>query len=129
MLSEIERFFPNNCKNMKIDIDDVISVRSNRSQLFNHQYFSNKFWDIILILYSHEINDFPINAREISEKLDIDYNSILRYLAVLFADDIICAYDRVAENSFDLGQGNLSLTRVGFENAGTVIQQTRRVFA
>lgn len=129
MLSEIERFFPNNCKNMKIDIDDVISVRSNRSQLFNHQYFSNKFWDIILILYSHEINDFPINARGISEKLDIAYNSVLRYLAILFADDIICAYDETAEDSFNLGQDNLSLTRAGSENAGTVIQQTRRVFA
>ena len=129
MLSQIERIFPNNCKNMKIDIDDVISVRNNRSTLFNHHYFSNKFWDIILILYSHEINDLPINAQEISKKLDIDYKSVLRYLAILFADDIIGAYDRMAEDRFDLAQDNLSLTRVGFENAGTVIQQTRRVFA
>lgn len=129
MLSEIERIFPTNCKNMKIDIDDVISVRTNRAKLFNHQYFTNKFWDIILILYSHEINDFPINAQEISVKLDADYNSVLRYLAALCADDIICAYDKMAEDRFDFARDNLSLTQVGFKNTGTIIQQTRRVFA
>lgn len=114
---------------MKIDINDIISVRNNRSKLFNHQYFTNKFWDIILILYGHEINDSAINAQGISEKLDINYDSVLRYLAILFDDDIICAFDGMAEDSLDLGQDNLSLTRLGFENAGTVIQQTRRIFA
>jgi hypothetical protein len=129
MLSEIERIFPNNCKNMKIDIDDVIGVRKNRSKLFNENYFANKFWDIILVLYSHEVNDSPINAQGISAKLDVSHSKILRYLGALSADDIICAYDQMAEDYFDIAHHNLSLTRVGFENAGSVIQQMRRVFA
>ena len=128
MLSEIERIFPNNCKNMKIDIDDVIGVRKNRSQLFNEQYFANKFWDIILVLYSQEVNDRPINAQGISSKLDIDQGKVLRYLNVLSADNIICAYDQMAEDQFNIAHDNLSLTRAGFENAATVIQQMRRVF-
>ncbi|MEH6702460.1 hypothetical protein [Parasphingorhabdus sp.] len=114
---------------MKIDIDDVICVRNNRSKLFNEQYFANKFWDIILVLYSHEVNDLPINAQGISTKLDISRSKILRYLGALSADDIICAYDQMAEDHFDIAHDNLSLTRVGFENAGSVIQQMRRVFA
>tara|TARA_R110001599_G_scaffold223639_1_gene422819 strand:+ start:23926 stop:24321 length:396 start_codon:yes stop_codon:yes gene_type:complete len=128
MLSEIERIFPNNCKNMKIDIDDVIGVRKNRSQLFNEQYFANKFWDIILVLYSQEVNDRPINAQGISSKLDIDQGKVLRYLNVLSADNIICAYDQMAEDQFNIAHDNLSLTRAGFENAATVVQQMRRVF-
>jgi|TARA_R110000772_G_scaffold18400_30_gene51773 DNA-binding MarR family transcriptional regulator len=128
MLSEIERIFPNNCKNMKIDIDDVIGVRKNRSQLFNEQYFANKFWDIILVLYSQEVNDRPINAQGISSKLDIDQGKVLRYLKVLSADNLVCAYDQMAEDQFNIADDNLSLTRAGFENTATVIQQMRRVF-
>jgi DNA-binding MarR family transcriptional regulator len=128
MLSEIERIFPNNCKNMKIDIDDVIGVRKNRSQLFNEQYFANKFWDIILVLYSQEVNDRPINAQGISSKLDIDQGKVLRYLKVLSADNLVCAYDQMAADQFNIADDNLSLTRAGFENTATVIQQMRRVF-
>lgn len=113
---------------MKIDIDDVIGVRKNRSQLFNEQYFANKFWDIILVLYSQEVNDRPINAQGISSKLDIDQGKVLRYLNVLSADNIICAYDQMAEDQFNIAHDNLSLTRAGFENAATVVQQMRRVF-
>tara|TARA_R110000824_G_scaffold328487_2_gene515348 strand:- start:47 stop:412 length:366 start_codon:yes stop_codon:yes gene_type:complete len=113
---------------MKINIDDLISARKNRSKLFNNQYFSNKSWDIILILYSHEINDLPINARDISSKLDMNDRSVLRYLNMLFADNIICACDKMAEDCFDVAQDHLSLTRPGFENTGTIIQQMRSVF-
>lgn len=113
---------------MKIDIDDVIGVRKNRSQLFNEQYFANKFWDIILVLYSQEVNDLPINAQGISSKLDIDQGKVLRYLKVLSADNLVCAYDQMAEDQFNIADDNLSLTRAGFENTATVIQQMRRVF-
>ena len=99
MLSEIERIFPNNCNNMQIDIDAIVSVRKKRSELFNEQYFTNKFWDIILLLYSHEINDLPIDSSAIEE------------------------------DCFDLARDNLSLTRRGFENAGTIVQQTRKIFS
>ena len=129
MLSKIERILPANCNTMKINIDGLISARKNRNKFFNNQYFSNKSWDIILILYSHEINDLPINAKDISSKLDMNFRSALRYLNMLYADDIICAYDRLAEDSFDVARDPLSLTRTGFENTGTIIQQTRSLFA
>jgi hypothetical protein len=114
---------------MKIDIDDVISVRNNRSKLFNSQYFTNKFWDIILILYSHEINGLPIMSREVAIKLNANHNSVLRYLNILFADNVICAYDKMAEDEFDVARDHLSLTRAGFENTGAIVQQMRRIFA
>lgn len=129
MLSDIERVFPTICTNMKIDIDEIVSVRKNRSELFNEQYFTSKFWDIILLLYSHEINDCPINAHEISKNLDINGAAVLRYLNVLFADDIICAYENKADDRFELARDNLSLTRLGFENTRTIIQQTCKIFA
>lgn len=129
MLSQIERIFPNNCKNMKIDIDDVISVRLNRGKLFNSDYFTNKFWDIILILYSHEVNGFPIDAQAMAAKLDVSYEITLRYLNALLTDDIICAYEKMEDEIFDVAHDNLSLTRAGFENTGTIIQQMRHIFA
>ena len=129
MLSQIERIFPNNCKNMKIDIDDVISVRNNRGKLFNADYFTNKFWDIILILYSHEVNGFPIDVHTMASKLDVSYETTVRYLNALLSDDIICAYEKGDDDSFDVEYDNLSLTRAGFENTGTIIQQMRRIFA
>lgn len=129
MLSEIERIFPTMCTNMKIDIGEVVSVRKNRSKLFNEQYFTNKFWDIILLLYSYEINALPIDANGISRNLDLNHRAVLRYLKVLSADGIICAYDESADGSVNLACDNLSLTRLGFENAGTIVQQTRKIFA
>ena len=129
MLSEIERIFPNNCNNMQIDIDAIVSVRKNRSELFNEQYFTNKFWDIILLLYSHEINDLPIDSNAIARHLEISRTSVLRYLTALLNDDIVCAYDLKEEDCFDLSRDNLSLTRRGFENAGTIVQQTRKIFS
>lgn len=129
MLSEIERIFPNICNNIQIDIDKIVSVRKNRSKLFNEQYFTNKFWDIILLLYSHEINDLPIDSSAIARHLELSRTSVLRYLMVLLNDDIICAYDLKEEDCFDLARDNLSLTRRGFENAGTIIQQTRKIFS
>ena len=129
MLSEIERIFPTICTNMKIDIDEIVSVRKNRSTLFNEQYFTNKFWDIILLLYSHEINDLPINTDKIAEHLELSETSVLRYLNVLLDDDVICAYDLKEEEGFDIGRDNLSLTRRRFENAGAIVQQTRKIFS
>ena len=128
MLSQIERIFPNNCRNMKIDIDDVISVRNNRKQLFNADYFSNRFWDIILVLYSHEVNGMPIDAQAMTAKLDLRHDIVLRYLNVLASDNIICAFDKKEDDEFDVARDNLSLTQTGFENTGTIIQQMRRVF-
>jgi hypothetical protein len=129
MLSEIERIFPHIQKGYNVDIDDIISIRNNRSKLFNPQYFANKFWDIMLLLYGREINSLPINANEIAQTLDINPSSALRYLKVLHADGIICAYDRTTEDCLDIARDNLSLTRPGFENTGAIIQQTRKVFA
>jgi hypothetical protein len=128
MLTEIERIFPTMCTNMKIDIDQIVTIRKSRSELFNEQYFTNKFWDIILLLYSHEINEQPIDAKTIASKLEISHASVMRYLQVLFADDIIADYEGAAGKSFDLECDHLSLTRLGFENAGSIIQQTRKVF-
>lgn len=129
MLSEIERIFPTICSNMKIDIGDVVTVRKTREELFNPQYFSNKFWDIILLIYSHEINAKPINLKAISEHLDLDRRSTARYLDALFADGIICAYDKMTDEHFNLASDDLSLTQLGFENTGTIIRQTRKIFA
>lgn len=129
MLSEIERFFPNNCKNVEIDIGAIVSARKTRSALFNEQYFSNKFWDIILLLYSHEVNDLPVDSVDIAKYLEIDQTSVLRYLAALVNDDIVCAYDLQEEECFDFTRDKLSLTRRGFENAGIVVQKTRRVYS
>jgi len=129
MLSEIERIFPSNYNNMQIDIDAIVSVRKNRSELFNEQYFTNKFWDIILLLYSHEINDLPIDSNAIAQHLELSRTSVLRYLTALLNDDIVCAYDLKEEDCFDLARDNLSLTRRGFENAGTIVQQTRKIFS
>ena len=128
MLPEIERIFPTILTNMKIDIYQLVTVRKNRGKLFNDKYFSNKFWDIILLLYSHEINELPIDCTVIAENLEISHTSVARYLHALFADDIICAYDEAVGSGFDLENDNLSLTRLGFENTARVVQQIRQVF-
>lgn len=128
MLSEIEQIFPTICTNMKLDIDEIVSVRKNRSKLFNEQYFTNRFWDIILLLYGHEINALPIDAKAIAKNLELGDRSVLRYLQVLFDDDVICAFDGTTEEPVDLARNNLTLTLLGFENVGTIIQQTRKVF-
>lgn len=128
MLSEIEQIFPTICTNMKLDIDQIVEVRKNRSKLFNEQYFTNRFWDIILLLYAHEINGLPIDAKAIAKNLTLSNASVLRYLQALFDDDVICAFDGKTEEPVDLANDNLTLTSLGFENVGTIIQQTRRVF-
>ncbi|WP_173203180.1 hypothetical protein [Sphingopyxis sp. BSNA05] len=104
-------------------------ARKNRSALFNEQYFTNKFWDIILLLYSHEINDLPIDSSAIAKQLEMSRTSVLRYLTALVNDDIVCAYDLKEEDCFDLARDNLSLTRRGFENAGIIVEQTRKIFS
>ncbi len=129
MLSEIERIFPTICTNMKIDINGLIAIRKSRSKLFNETYFSNKFWDIILLLYGSEINEHPVDAKAIAANLEIGEASAMRYLQALFADDIICADNGTASKPFNLAEDSLSLTARGFENAATVIQQMRMVFA
>lgn len=128
MLSEIERIFPTIFTNMKIDIYQLVTVRKNRAKLFNDKYFSNKFWDIILLLYSHEINELPIDCKVIAENLEISHASVARYLQALFADGIVCAYDEAAGPGFDLENDNLSLTPLGFENTARVVQQIRQIF-
>ncbi|VWX58532.1 hypothetical protein [Sphingorhabdus sp. 109] len=127
MLSEIERIFPTNCSNVKVDIAAMAAARKKRSELFNEQYFTNKFWDIILLLYSHEINELPIDSAEIANHLEIDQSSVLRYLTALENDDIVCAYDLAEDDCFDLARDKLSLTRSGFENAGIIVQQVRKI--
>lgn len=114
---------------MKVDIDQIVTVRKNRSKLFNEQYFTSKFWDIILLLYSHETNGLPVDANEISRNLDLNHRQVVRYLKVLLADDIICAYEQTVEESLNIACDNLSLTKTGFENVETIIQQTRNIFA
>ncbi len=113
---------------MKIEVDQIVKVRKNRNKLFNEQYFTNKFWDIILLLYSHEINGLPIDANGISRNLDLNHRQVVRYLEVLLADDIICAYEQTVEESFNIACDNLSLTKAGFENVETIMQQTRDIF-
>lgn len=129
MISEFERNFFNNYNGICDEIDGLISVRKNREDLFNEQYFTNRFWDIILLLYKHDIDQQPVNADIIAKDLGIARNSILRYLTVLLADKIICSYDNRASLSFDITSDSLSLTRLGFKNAESIIQQTRTVFA
>ncbi|WP_415178560.1 hypothetical protein [Parasphingorhabdus sp.] len=128
MLSEIERIFPTIFTNIKIDIYQLVTVRKNRAKLFNDKYFSNKFWDIILLLYSHEINELPIDSKVIAENLELSHTSVARYLHALFADGIVCAYDEAAGSGFDLENDNLSLTQQGFENTARVVQQVRQIF-
>ncbi|WP_339693132.1 hypothetical protein [uncultured Parasphingorhabdus sp.] len=53
----------------------------------------------------------------------------MRYLKVLLADDIICAHDQTVEQSFNIACDNLYLTKSGFENVETIMQQTRDIFA
>ncbi|WP_417594091.1 hypothetical protein [Parasphingorhabdus sp.] len=129
MLSDLERIFPNICTHNKNDIDQIVIVRNNRGKLFGEQHFSTKFWDIILLIYSREINEFPIDAAEISRNLEISLRQVVRYLKVLLADNIICAYEGSSQNSFNIACDNLSLTKTGFANVGTIMDQTRDIFA
>ena len=128
MLSEIERNIPNIYGNKNLDINELISLRKNRNKLFGQQYFTDNFWDIILLLYLHKRDDRIINAHGLSNSLDIASDAILRYLNVLYADNIICAYDEIANDRVDLANDNLSLTALGFENTGIIIQQTSNIF-
>lgn len=129
MLSDIERVFPVIGNKMIIDIDKLVAVRRSRSKLFDSRYFTNKFWDILLILYNFEIQDLPINADELAQKLEIDHRSLIRYLDVLAADQVICAFDTSGPDRFDIAVDYMSLSRTGSENVRSIVQQTRRIFA
>ncbi|MEH6789144.1 hypothetical protein [Parasphingorhabdus sp.] len=113
---------------MKIDVDALITVRKNRGELFREEYFSNRFWDVILTLYSHDINERPINTDGLAENLKLSQAAVVRHLTVLAADGFVCGYEGGSDADLDLATDNLALTSKGFENAGTVIRQMRRVF-
>jgi len=114
---------------MKIDVDQIVTVRKHRGKLFRKDYFGSYFWDIILILYSHEINERPVDAREVARRLDLRQSAVLRYLKILFADGFVCAYEHGTDQEFDTARDCLALTRQGFENAGAVIQRMRTIFS
>ncbi|MEH6756558.1 MAG: hypothetical protein V7676_03490 [Parasphingorhabdus sp.] len=134
MITEIERIYPiifdKNHKEDKnnINIHELVSVRQNRNKLFGREYFTDHFWDIILLLYIHQIDDCSINAATLSNKMDISHSATMRYLNVLYTDSFICARKKMTDDQFDLALDDLSLTSPGFENAELVIQQTSDIF-
>ena len=129
MLSDIERLSPIFGNKMIIDIEKLIAARRSRGDLFNSQYFTNKFWDILLVLYNCEIQGHCIDAKGLSARLEIDQRMLLRYLNVLVADEIICSFESTRHDRFDLAVGNLSLTRTGSEKIRSIIQQPYGVTA
>ncbi|WP_339827213.1 hypothetical protein [uncultured Parasphingorhabdus sp.] len=114
---------------MKIYIDQIVTIRKNRSELFNEQYFASKFWDIILLLYSHGTNGLPADANGISRSLDLNHRQVVRYLKVLLADGIICGFEQTVEGCLNVACDNISLTKTGFGNVETIMQQTRNIAA
>lgn len=114
---------------MKIDVDQIVTVRKQRGKLFRKEYFGNHFWDIILLLYSHQVSERPLDAPEIASRLELGHPVVLRYLKVLLADGFVCGGEKGADDDFNIASDRLALTRQGFDNAGTVIHRIRKVFA
>ena len=129
MLSQIERIFPTSCSSMKIDVDEIVSARKHRGQLFREQYFDNRFWDIILILYSHAVNERPVDAKDIAGRLEIGHSGVMRYSEILVSDGFVCGQTEAENEGLDIARDRLALTRQGFDNAGAVIDRMRRIFA
>ena len=128
MLSQIERIFPTACPSIKIDVDEIVSARKERSQLFREEYFGGHFWDILFILYGHAVNECPVDVQGLASKLELSPSTVLRHIKVLSADGFVCGHGRDAGEAFDFERDPVALTRQGFDNAGTVILRMRRIF-
>lgn len=129
MLSQIERMFPTICSHMQIDIDQMVSARRHRGELFRKQYFDNHFWDIILIMYNYALQERSVDAEEIAGRLDLSPSLALRYIRVLHADGFVCAYEMGEDEGFAIDRDALALTAIGFKNAAAIIHRMHKIFA
>ena len=128
MLSQIERIFPTACLSIKIDVDEIVSAREERSRLFREEYLGGHFWDILFILYGHGVNECPLDVQGLANKLELSHSTVLRHIKILSADGFVCTHGHEAGEAFDFDRDPVALTRQGFDNAGTVILRMRRIF-
>lgn len=128
MLSQIERIFPTACLSIKIDVDEIVSAREERSRLFREEYLGGHFWDILFILYGHAVNECPLDVQRLANKLELSHSTVLRHIKILSADGFVCTHGHEAGEAFDFDRDPVALTRQGFDNAGTVILRMRRIF-
>lgn len=91
-------------------VRNVVQSRSRRAKFFRASLFADPAWDILLLVYSAQLEQQRVAVSEICTSVGVPETTMIRWVTILEAEGLIA---RTVDN-LNGGQSFVSLTDAGF---------------